>query len=333
MTIVIVGGSGFIGTHLSRRLRAEGQDVRTVDVVPSPVTPEASILADVREEDALRRAFAGAQAVVLLAAEHRDDVTDPSRYYSVNVDGMNAVCRAAEYSHVRRIIFTSSVAVYDFCAGHPIDELTTPAPANHYGRSKLLAEQVLEEWRKSGEDRRAVIIRPSAVLGEGSKGNIRTLIASIEAGRFVMVGRGRNRKSLCYVGNLVSLLALLLKETPRKLTINAVDKPDYTMEALVHLIREELCVSRLIDRIRIPYPVAVVGGEAVALAGRVLSRDVPVTAPRIRKFRAETVVESRIFGEMPLEPRVPLEEGLRRMIRAFEHEDSQLGPKATGIRR
>jgi len=321
VTIVIVGGSGFIGTHLTRRLLAVGQDVRAVDVVPSRVTPEASIQADVRDENALRPVFAGAQAVVLLAAEHRDDVTDPSRYYSVNVDGMEAVCRAAEYSDVSRIIFTSSVAVYDLCAGHPIDELTTPAPTNHYGRSKLLAEQVLEEWRKRREDRRAVIIRPTAVLGEGSKGNIRTLIASIKEGRFVMVGRGRNRKSLCYVGNLVSLLALLLKETPRKLTINAVDKPDYTMDALVHLIREELGVDRLIDRIRIPYPVAVAGGQAVGLAGRVLRRNMPVTAPRIRKFRAETVVESSIFGEMPLEPRVPLEEGLRRMIRNLESGD------------
>jgi len=318
VTIVIVGGSGFIGTHLIRRLRAEGQDVLTVDVVPSLATPEASFLADVRDEDALHRAFGGAQAVVLLAAEHRDDVRDPSRYYSVNVNGMSSVCRAAEYSDVSTIIFTSSVAVYDFKSGHPIDELTVPAPTNHYGRSKLLAEHVLEEWRKGSDDRRAVIIRPTAVLGEGSKGNIQTLIASIKAGRFVMVGQGRNRKSLCYVGNLVSLMALLLKETPPTLTINAVDKPDFTMDALVRLIREELGLSRLIDRIRIPYAVAIAGGGSVEVAGRVLSRDVPVTAPRIRKFRAETVVESRIFGKLPLEPRVPLEVGLRRVIRSLE---------------
>ena len=331
MTIVIVGGSGFIGTHLTRRLQAEGQDVRIVDVVPSRLMPEASVAADVRDEDALRRVFADASAVVLLAAEHRDDVRDPSRYYSVNVDGMTAVCRAAECADVSRIIFTSSVAVYDFGASHPIDELTTPAPTNHYGRSKLLAEQVLERWRKSSDDRRAVIVRPTAVLGEGSKGNIRTLIASIRAGRFVMVGRGRNRKSLCYVGNLVSLLALLLRETPKELTVNAVDKPDFTMGALVRFIRKELGVARLIDRVRVPYSVAVAGGQAAALAGRVLGREVQTTALRIRKFRTETMVESKVFGQMPLEPRVPLEEGLRSMIRAFDHEVSQSGPKPTRI--
>jgi len=332
VTITIVGGSGFIGAHLTRRLRADGHDVRIVDIAPSRVTPVESILADVRDEDALRRAFAGVQAVVHLAAEHRDDVTDPSRYYAVNVDGMSAVCRAAEYAGVSRIIFTSSVAVYDFRARQPIDELTTPAPSTHYGRSKLLAEQVLEEWRNGSEDRRAVIIRPTAVFGEGSKGNILTLIASIRAGRFVMVGRGRNRKSLCHVGNLVSLMTLLLRETPRELTINAVDKPDLTMEALVRLIRKELGISRLIDRIQIPYSVAIASGEAASLVGRVMGRDVQTTVLRIRKFKAETVVESKIFGELPLESRVPLEEGLQRMIQAFEHESSQLGPGPTGIR-
>ena len=69
-------------------------------------------LGDVRDKDKLTEQLRGVDVVILLAAEHRDDVTPISKYYDVNVKGMQNTLAAMEANGVKRIVFTSSVAVY-----------------------------------------------------------------------------------------------------------------------------------------------------------------------------------------------------------------------------
>ena len=90
------------------------------------------------------RHLAGAGLVVLLAAEHRDDVSPVSLYYDINVGGLRNVLEAMETNGVKRIVFTSSVAVYGLNKKSP-DEDHPADPFNHYGKSKWQAEQVLRQ--------------------------------------------------------------------------------------------------------------------------------------------------------------------------------------------
>lgn len=93
----------------------------------------------------------GTDQVVLLAAEHRDDVSPTSLYYDVNVGGMRNTLEAMDANGIKRIVFTSSVAIYGLNKQIPNED--HPAdPFNHYGKSKWQAEQVLQEWHKTHPD-------------------------------------------------------------------------------------------------------------------------------------------------------------------------------------
>ena len=127
----------------------------------------------------------GTEVVVLLAAEHRDDVTPITKYYDVNVTGMQNTLAAMEANGVKRIIFTSSVAVYGLNKKNP-DEDHPKDPFNHYGRSKWQAEEVLQEWYKTHSDWNVNILRPTVIFGERNRGNVYNLLKQISGGKFAM---------------------------------------------------------------------------------------------------------------------------------------------------
>ena len=144
------------------------------------------------------RELKGADVIILLAAQHRDDVTPISLYYDTNVGGMEVTLRAMEKNGCRRIIFFSSVAVYGLNKKNP-DENHPKDPFNHYGKSKWQAEQVLEKWYASHPDWNIDIIRPTVIFGERNRGNVYNLLKQISSGKFLMVGKGENKKSMAYV--------------------------------------------------------------------------------------------------------------------------------------
>ena len=75
MNITVVGGSGFVGTRLTKRLLAAGHTVKIADKNDSKTYPELRVYADVREPKTLAETLKGSDVVINLAAEHRDDVT------------------------------------------------------------------------------------------------------------------------------------------------------------------------------------------------------------------------------------------------------------------
>jgi nucleoside-diphosphate-sugar epimerase len=150
MKILVVGGSGFIGTRLVDELLKTGHDLAIFDKNPSPIFNHLVTIGDVRELNALNKALKGVEVVYNLAAEHRDDVTPTSLYYDVNVQGAKNIVKAAELNNVKKIIFTSTVAVYGLNKPDP-DEKSPTDPFNDYGKSKLQAEQFFDVWVKRGD--------------------------------------------------------------------------------------------------------------------------------------------------------------------------------------
>ena len=113
MKIVMIGASGFIGTRLINLLtESGGYDCKNVDLQPSHFFNEVTVIGDVRDQQQMDREIKGADVVVLLAAQHRDDITPVSLYYDTNVGGMEVTLKAMEKNGVKRLIFFSSVAIY-----------------------------------------------------------------------------------------------------------------------------------------------------------------------------------------------------------------------------
>ena len=177
--------------------------------------------------------------IINLAAVHRDDVMDRSKYYATNVDGTRNLCRIADEVGIKKIIFVSTCAVYGFC-DPDTDENGVTAPFNDYGQSKLLAEQLLRDWYDNEpETRQLFIVRPTVVFGEGNRGNVYNLLDQINRKRFVMIGKGLNRKSIAYVGNVAAYLLYAATKTDGFSLVNYADKPDLTMNELILNVRRE----------------------------------------------------------------------------------------------
>ena len=212
MNITVIGGSGFIGTRLCSRL-AGSLSFQIVDKSPSKAYATQSTVIDIRTHiDGAK--IAQTDAIINLAAEHRDDVWPLSLYDEVNVQGARNVCDLARTKAINKIIFTSSVAVYGFT---PLgtNESGAIAPFNDYGRTKWDAEQIYKKWQaEDPQNRTLVIVRPTVVFGERNRGNVFNLLRQIASGKFVMVGDGLNRKSMAYVENVAAFLEYSLDFKP-----------------------------------------------------------------------------------------------------------------------
>ena len=312
MNICALGGSGFVGTRLISIL-AKTHSVLNLDKASSAAHPGVTQIADVREPKSFASDLVGQDAVVLLAAEHRDDVTPTSLYYDVNVQGMRNVLNAMDAAGVKQIVFTSSVAIYGMNHPQPPKETSNEAPFNHYGKSKWEAEQVLQQWIEKGNGRSALIVRPTVIFGEGNRGNVYNLLKQIYTGKFLMIGNGRNRKSMAYVGNIVAFIKHKLEVGFSAVEIyNYVDTPDFDMNTLVSEIYRHKGQSA--PKLRIPYPIGILGGYCFDLLARVTGKKLPISSIRVKKFCSSTEINSDKLDASGFERPVDFKEGLQRTL-------------------
>ncbi|BDH45242.1 N-acetyl-alpha-D-glucosaminyl-diphospho-ditrans, octacis-undecaprenol 4-epimerase [Salmonella enterica subsp. enterica serovar Choleraesuis] len=310
--VIFIGASGFVGTRLIETSKEEF-DIKNLDKNQSHFYPEMTVIGDIREQQSVDDALAGQKTVVLLAAEHRDDVSPVSLYFDVNVEGTRKVLSAMEKNGVNNIIFTSSVAVYGLNKTNP-NEQHPHDPFNHYGKSKWQAEEVLREWyNRSPETRSLTIIRPTVIFGERNRGNVYNLLRQIASGKFAMVGKGTNYKSMAYIGNIVEFIKYKLKNVHSGYEVyNYVDKPDMNMNQLVHQVEESL--DKKIPSTHIPYPVGMLGGYCFDIISKITGKKFAISSVRVKKFCATTQFDATKVHSSGFVAPYTLGEGLDRTL-------------------
>jgi nucleoside-diphosphate-sugar epimerase len=216
-TALILGGAGFIGTHLARQLSGSGRYARIMSMdIEAPRYPVPKVIYnrhDVREP--IPRTFDGNFDVVYnLAAVHRTPGHPDCDYYDTNVAGATNCVAFCERNGIDTIFFTSSIAVYG-PSESALDEMSPLRPVSAYGRSKKLAEEIHEAWWEREPGRRLRIVRPAVVFGQGESGNFSLLARMLERGLFVYPGRKDTRKAGGYVKELVrTMLFALVRPEP-----------------------------------------------------------------------------------------------------------------------
>ena len=309
---LIIGGSGFIGTRLSKRLHKVNAQFQILDKVKSNTFPELTQLCDIRDRDKLLSTATSADVIINLAAEHRDDVRPKSLYDEVNVMGSQHVCDLAEAKGINKIIFTSSVAVYGF-AERGTDESGKINPFNDYGRTKYEAELIYKAWQaKDPENRTLVIVRPTVVFGEQNRGNVYNLLKQIASGKFAMIGNGENRKSMAYVENVAAFLEFSNSMTAGVHTYNYIDKPDFDMNSLVIRVKQALGKEGKVGA-RIPYWIGMTAGYGFDLIAKISGKNLPISSIRIQKFCKDSVYNTA-FEKTGFRPPVDLQRAIDSTI-------------------
>ena len=310
--IAIIGGSGFIGTRLGKRLEKRNDlEFIILDKEPSATFPDHYKHCDVREIPSLREGLKGCDLIINLAAEHKDNVLPIELYYEVNVEGQKNICEVAEELDIKRHIFTSSVAIYGFVECDT-DESGTFNPFNDYGRSKLQAEEILDDWYVEG--RQSTIIRPTVIFGEGNRGNVYNLLRQIASGKFMMIGNGENKKSMAYVENIAAFIEYMIDHGKERQIFNYADKPDFTMNELCTAVFEAL--GRKKKPLRLPYFIGLVGGMTFDILSRILGREFPISAIRVKKFCATTQFSSKSINETGFIPPADLRKAILATVKS-----------------
>lgn len=289
MKIALIGASGFVGTRLIDLLNNEQDkyELKNIDLLPSHFFNDITVIGDVREQEQMDELLAGYDQVVLLAAQHRDDVTPTSLYYDTNVGGMEKTLKAMEKNGIKRLVFFSSVAVFGLNKPNPAEDYEPKEPFNHYGKSKWQAEQVAQKWFETHQDWNINIIRPTVIFGERNRGNVYNLLKQIAGGKFLMVGKGDNCKSMAYVGNIVAFVKYMIDEVTVGYNVfNYIDKPDMSMNELVPLVSKVL--NKHIPSVHFPYWLGMCGGYCFDALAFVTGKKLSISSVRVKKFCATT---------------------------------------------
>ncbi len=151
---MIIGGSGFVGSRLMSLL--DPLSFSNLDKNPSPFFNDITVIGNIKYLDQIIFPK-NINSVVLLAAEHRDDVSPISLYYDINVEGTKNILEKMDEYGVKNLIFTSSVAIYGLNKSNP-NEMHSEDPFNHYSKSKWQAEKVIKEWYENEPDNKSVTI-------------------------------------------------------------------------------------------------------------------------------------------------------------------------------
>lgn len=225
--ISIIGGSGFIGSNFAKYFKDKDIKFKIIDINSSQSRLHWNF-GDIRKFETLNNVLEG-DTILHLAAEHKDNVKPSSLYYQTNLDGAKNICKAAEKKSINKIIFFSSVAIYK-----------SKKTKNHYGQSKIQAEKVFLNWfRKDPSNRKLIIIRPTAVVGDGNIGNLNNLRKFAQKSFFFLPYSGDNRKSICTVGNLVEFTHACLQSNDKFIISNYVDKPDLSVKEIINIIENK----------------------------------------------------------------------------------------------
>jgi len=307
--MLITGGAGYIGSHLLIDLLQAGHDVVVLDDL-SAGSVEAIARAEavagrqcwfehgsVCDREALKRVLPGIDVVFHLAAFKHvgESVASPGRYFANNVGGMAALLDEMDALGVRRIIYSSSAAVYGSRAAMPLHEDTPLAPDSPYGVTKQLGEQMLAEMA-AHRGWSAVSLRYFNPVGAHPSG---------------MVG-----EALCKAASLVprALQALIYEERPLTVFGSDYDTPDGTCQrdyvhvcdvARAHLVALD-ALTRPGHRVYNvgtgrPYSVREVLDACTEAAGRTVPHsdgerrpgDIPVAVADCHRFRRELGFDAR----------------------------------------
>ncbi len=328
MKVLVTGGTGFVGKHLIRQLRAAGDDVRALVRLGSDRQGVAALGAeiatgDLDDLDSLRAACDGCE-VVYHSAARVEIVGTEDEFHRTTVAGTTRLLTAAREKGVRRFVHLSSCAVYSpatLASGCEIDEDTPssePPKWFAYGRAKYHAELVVQE--KAGSQLEWVIARLGYIFGPGNR-TMHSYLAPIMTDDLMMIiGDGSNEMALIYVEDAVRAVVLAGRHPQAAgQTIIIAGNERVTQKQYFDALADGFGIPRI--KKRISYKVAFF----FAWLGEFLIRKGPRQGAMRRSAIALTGLPQRIRCDrtqqlLDWRPQVKFDEGIRKAFDWYHKE-------------
>lgn len=241
--ILISGYTGFIGTHLKKRLADKtiyGLDVKSAEGVTKHFGWDS--LNECIDPDCIVHLAGKAHDIENVANEHE--------YYDVNLGLTQIIFDHFLYTGARKFIYFSSVkAVADSVFTECLTEEASANPMNPYGKSKLEAEKYINNeflsWKEKeisegrcGDWKKVYILRPCMIHGPGNKGNLDQLIRLQKKGIPWLLGAYENSRSYCAIENLLYVVQQLIDREIRSDTYNVADDESISTNQLIKIIAD-----------------------------------------------------------------------------------------------
>ena len=329
MKALVTGGGGFLGGAIVRMLRERGDDVRSFARGAYPALQEAGVevhRGDLADATAVARAVEGMDVVFHVAA--LPGVWGPyAEYHRANVTGTENVLEACRAHAVRRLVFTSTPSVV--LSGRDIEGGDESLPyattfSSHYARTKAVAERMV--LAANGASLSTVALRPHLVWGPGDNHLIPRIVARGRTGRLRLIGDRAKLVDTVYVDNAadahLAAADRLAPEAPcaGKAYFISNDEP-LPLAEITNGILAAAGLPPVTKRIPVSVAIALGGLAEVVYGGLRIRREPPLT-----RFVAHQLSTAHWFDisaarrDLGYEPRVSIEEGLRRLAASFATE-------------
>jgi UDP-glucose 4-epimerase len=243
-TILVTGGSGFVGSHLVDRLMAEGRPTRIFDLRPSPWRADVpTVVGDLNDLERVCDAMAGCATVIHLAASANVNtvLVDPAEADRDNVRATLNVLEAARRCGVQRVVYASTIWVYSDTPADCQDELLPPHPPVHFYTATKLAGELYCRSYASLYDVPCTILRFG--IPYGPRARLTTVVPAFTAralaGEPLMIaGDGRQSRRFVYVEDLVEGIVRALDPAAANRTFNLVGTEDTSVREIADAVRD-----------------------------------------------------------------------------------------------
>ena len=324
MNYIIIGGTGFIGTHLANLIVQTHPEanIYNLDIIkpgnPLPTVKNYKpalkeeekhkaeyIYCDVRKAIEVPFEVTADDIIFNFAAVHRTPGHPDYEYFETNIKGAENVCAFAEKYGIRKIVFTSSIAPYG-AAEELKKETTLPTPNTPYGISKLVAEKIHSIWQaKDSESRQLTIVRPGVVFGKGENGNFSRLYWGIKKHTFAYPGRKDTIKACIYVKELVRFMLWNVEERKTPFEIyNCTFEPAYTIEEIVKTIKKVTGLTQSVPYI--PNSIIMPAAQCAKLLGSPMG----ICPARVKKLQISTNICGKKLAESAYQFKYTFEEAI-----------------------
>ena len=279
--ILLTGGSGFFGNYLKKELSKAG-NVTTIGI-----TDKDDIYVDLSKDiPDLKKKYdlvvhAAGKAHIVPKTEQEEKA-----FYSVNFQGTINLLKALDKTGrvPGRFVFISTVSVYGLEKGDKIKESVPLKATEPYGKSKIMAEQVLANW---GDENgvKITILRLPLLIGRNAPGNLGAMTAAVKKGRFAVIGKGDAKRSMVFAGDVAAFIPDISSVGG---VYNLTDGYSPSYKELADAIRKKTGSPSIKV---IPYALASLMAKAGDLIQLIIGRDVPFNSRRLMKMTSSLTMD------------------------------------------